>query len=114
MTARPFTPTQFAESVRSFLDAHVGIVHREDVGPLLGQAAVLAREGPFDPSMRRHWPEALCAALAPFEREARAPAVRWTHVDGAPADPRRTPVSALAAGVHAAMRASVRNRRAGR
>ncbi len=109
MTAKLLTQAQFEEAIDTFLGAHLGLVHREDVGPLFGQVAALRREWHFDSGARRQWAEAVSAALAPFPRETVG-----THAsmpDGA--GERRARMSALAPGVHAALHASVDSTRRG-
>ena len=51
-------------SVGAFLDEHLGMVHCDDIGPLLGQLAFICDDTPPDPAARRYWPQALTAALA--------------------------------------------------
>ncbi|MEP7206689.1 MAG: hypothetical protein ABI920_07105 [Casimicrobiaceae bacterium] len=116
MSAKTISAKHFEESVRAFLRAHLGVVHREDVGPLFGLVATLPGELALDASVRRRWTEAVSTALAPHTRDSAASAVQWTRAVLHPAPgERQSRMSALAPGVHAALRASIRaSRRAGR
>lgn len=116
MSAKATSAKHFEESVRAFLHAHLGVVYREDVGPWFGQVATLPGEQAFDARFRRRWIEAISTALAPHPRDTAASAVKWAHAVMHPAPgERQSRMSALAPGVHAALRASIRgSRRAGR
>ncbi|MEO5784696.1 MAG: hypothetical protein ABIS17_04205 [Casimicrobiaceae bacterium] len=115
MSAKATSAKYFQESVRGLLHAHLGVVYREDVGPWFGQVASLPGEHAFDARFRRRWAEAISTALAPHTRDTAA-AHEWAQTVMPPAPgERQSRMSALAPGVHAALRASIRaSRRAGR
>ncbi len=108
MAPKSFIPNRFEAAIDAFLAAHMGVVHREDVGPLFGQLALLRRETPADATVRKYWPEAICAALAPDMRNVQPQRVQWAHAVVA-GTPRRTSPSADVP--HARIRAGLRGAR---
>lgn len=111
MAPKSFIPNRFEAAIDAFLAAHMGMVHREDVGPLFGQLALLRRERPVDASVRKHWLEAISAALAPDMRNVQPQRVQWAHAVAA-GTPRQSspsgdvPHARIRAGVRGARRAS--------
>lgn len=58
------------QTVGAFLDAHLGVVHCDDIGPLFGQLAFICNDTPPDPLANRYWPEAVTAALSDDPRSS--------------------------------------------
>jgi hypothetical protein len=51
-------------AINAFLDQHMGMVHRDDVGPLFGQLACMCTQSLPDPTIQRYWGDAVSVALA--------------------------------------------------
>ena len=52
------------DALTAFLEAHVGVALRDDVGPLIGQASVLRILDTPDAETLRHWNAAVNAAVS--------------------------------------------------
>lgn len=71
MAPTPLTREDCNAAVAAFLDRHLGMVHRDDVGPLFGQLVTLCSQAPLaDPTTRRYWSDAVTLALAGDRRSA--------------------------------------------
>jgi hypothetical protein len=67
------------DALVAFLDSHLGEAHRDDVGPLFGQASEIRDHGVADAEVKRLWNEAVNAAVsseATREIQSRRGAVR--------------------------------------
>ena len=61
----PLTRDECNAAVSAFLDRHMGMVHRDDVGPLFGQLATICSQAPLaDATTRKSWCDAVTVALA--------------------------------------------------
>ena len=107
MTAKSLSLHECEDAIDAFLARYVGMVHRDDVGPLFGRLADLRRE-------LRHYPHALAwanqamrAALAPDAAARSERTVRWTHVIASSGGARRTTAAAGAPALHARIRAAM-------
>ncbi len=69
------------DALYAFLNLHVGIAFSDDVGPLLGQAALVSETSAADAGMKRYWNDAVSAALtAEVARDPVRPARRPAKV----------------------------------
>ena len=64
MAPTPLTNEQCQAAINAFLDRYLGMVHRDDVGPLFGQLAVICNDPSRDPAVRDDYASAVCIALA--------------------------------------------------
>ena len=78
MAPTPLPATECAEAIRHILRVNLGVVHRDDVGPVFGRLAVLLQELEFDADTHNAWPEAVSAAVC--ESRGEGYRVRWTHI----------------------------------
>ena len=72
MAPIPLTRDECNAVVTAFLDQHMGMVHRDDVGPLFGQLASICQDTAVDATMRRYWSDAMTIALVGDRRSFRA------------------------------------------
>ena len=72
MAPTPLTQDECNAAVNAFLDQHMGMVHREDVGPLFGQLASICSEPVADASVSKHWRDAVTVALVGDRRSSGA------------------------------------------
>ena len=71
MAPTPLTREECNAAIAAFLDRHLGMVHRDDVGPLFGQLTTICSQAPLaDPTIRRCWWDAVTIALAGDRRSA--------------------------------------------
>ena len=78
MAPQSLTPKACDDAIVAFLESQYGVVHCEDVGPLLGAASVLCAAPAVDAVMQRYWSEAANAALS--DGRAAGEPIHWTHV----------------------------------
>ena len=64
MAPTPLTRDECNAAVTAFLDVHMGMVHRDDVGPLFGQLALICNQTLADATTHRYWGDAVSLALA--------------------------------------------------
>ena len=80
-----------SSDIENIIDAHEGRIHDQEVGALLGQLVVLARDLRHDAVTRGRYCEALGAALAFDPHRQEGPAVVWMYgVAPTPRGQRRT------------------------
>ena len=91
MAPKPLIPKRYETAIEAFLAANMGMVHRDDVGPLFGQLALLCRDTRPDAVTRRYWSEAVSAALAPDSRGGHGSRVQWVHAVAAAGERRSAP-----------------------
>lgn len=64
MQRRLASPTRMHDALVAFLDSHLGAPHRDDVGPLFGQASVIRDHGVADAESKRLWNAAVSVAVS--------------------------------------------------
>lgn len=64
MAPTPLTREECTAAITAFLDRHMGMVHRDDVGPLFGQLACICNQPMADATIQRYWGDAVSIALA--------------------------------------------------
>lgn len=69
-----------SREIQAIVDTREGRVHNQDVGPLFGQLAILARELRHDAVTRGGYQEAVAAAVASDAWQHDGSAVVWTHL----------------------------------
>ena len=69
-----------SSDIQAIIDAHEGRVHNQEVGPLFGHLAMLARELRRDAVTRSRYQEGVAAALASDACQQDGPALVWTHL----------------------------------
>ena len=84
MPYKPLTPSTSAkqcdDAIKAFLDRHMGVVHRDDIGPLFGQLSTLCTATRADSLTRRYWTKAVSVALADDPRTTPAcERSQWTR-----------------------------------
>lgn len=76
MPSKPLTPKANIkacdDAIMAFLDRQMGVVQRDDVGPLFGQLSMLCTATRADSVTRRYWTEAVSVALADDPRTTRS------------------------------------------
>jgi hypothetical protein len=72
MAPTPLTSEECNAAITPFLDRHMGMVHRDDVGPLFGQLALICRQPAIDATINRYWGDAVSIALAGDRRASGA------------------------------------------
>ena len=84
MPSRPLTPNarvkQRDAAIIAFLDRYIGVVQRDDIGPLFGQLSTLCTATRADSLTRRYWTKAVSVALADDPRTTPAcERSQWTR-----------------------------------
>lgn len=59
-----FTQTGTRDALAAFLDAHIGVPWRDDIGPLIGLATVARDRGVPDAETLGYWDAAVSAAVS--------------------------------------------------
>jgi hypothetical protein len=108
MAPKPLIQKRYETAIEAFLAANMGMVHREDVGPLFGQLALLCRDTRPDAVTRRYWSEAVSAALAPDTLAGNGGRVQWVHAVAAAGQRRSTPSRSTAV-LRAHVKAGIRS-----
>lgn len=84
MPSKPLAPKAAAkqcdDATVAFVESQMGVVQRDDVGPLLGALTTLCRATRSNSLTRRYWAEATSVALADDPRTQRSSRSRlqWT------------------------------------
>ena len=99
MPGKSLSIHDYEHAIDTFLAANLGVVQRDDVGPLFGRLADLRRELRFSSQALAWAGEAMRAALAPDVSPESERTVRWTHVIASRA--RRTTAASRALALHA-------------
>ena len=86
MPSEVLTQDECHAVILAFLRDHLGTVHRDDVGPLFGQLAIISSWMQPDPASRQHLARAVSAALGAGPYPSGFATITWTKAVVVPAD----------------------------